>query len=97
MPALRRVRVTMHCGIGDRMHCGAAVRMADNMGHRIALWTVRRIAAEIAEGITRGAQEGEMNPAGQVTMTWPVSAVSQLAVLYSMSYTSPVETISAAR
>jgi len=97
MPVQRRVQETVHCGMGDRVHCGAAARMADNMGHRIALRVVSEIAAEMAEGITRGAQEGEMNPAGQVTMTWPVSAVSQLAVLYSMSYTSPVETISAAR
>ena len=87
MPVQRRVQETVHCGMGDRVHRGAAVQTADRMGHQTALWTVRQIAAEIAEGITRGAQEGEMNPAGQVTMTWPVSAVSQLAVLYSIRYT----------
>ena len=89
MPVLRRVLEVGHCGIGDRMHCGAAVRMADRMGHQTALWMVSRIAAEIAEVITGGAQEEEMSWFRQVAVTWPVSVILRLAALYRYCYTRP--------
>jgi len=83
MPVQRRVQETVHCGMGDRVHCGAAVQTADRMGHQTALWTVRRIAAEMAEGITRGAQEGEMSPVGQAALLTAVGSWPRLAIFFT--------------